>query len=204
MTRVIHLRPIIRHIPNQNKVHHNRLPTLQDLALVRGARLQDIPKIAILGKRIIRRRLDPTRPGAAGPRTDVAIRALLAGGDILVEGDPIEDLVCRLGLVVRHGVTGVEDAGEGETADLSCPAADVGAVRLDLGVAGFGEDATGDGVGVDVEGDLFAAEPVALVVSVAVDEGCLGPVVEEAADGCEAVAEEEVARLLEGLRWGPS
>lgn len=204
MPRVIHLRPVIRLIPNQNKVLHNRLPTLQNLGLVRGARLQDIPQVTILRERVKRGRLDTSRPGAADSRTDVAIRALLAGGDVLVEGDPVEDLVCCFRLVVGHRMAGVEDAREGETADLSRPAADVGAVRLDLGVSGFGEDAAGDLVGVDVEGDLFAAKPVALVVPVAVDEGYLGAVVEETADGCEAVAEEEIARLLEGLGWGPS
>lgn len=101
-------------------------------------------------------------------------------------------------------MAGVEDAGEGETADLSCPAADVGGVCLDIGVAGLAEDAAGDLVGGDVEGDLFAAEPVALVVSVAVDKGDLGAVVEEAAKSCEAVAEYEVAGFLEDLGRGPS
>ena len=98
------------------------------------------------------------------------------------------------GLVKGHFVAGFVHAQEAEVAVLAHLAV-LGAVDDEGRVAGGAELGRVDVV--DLEGDGLAAEPVADVVGVAVDQGYPDGIVEDCFEVGEEIGIDEVARLLE-------
>jgi len=117
-------------------------------------------------------------------------------GNVPPEERPVEDLQRRDGLVVRHLVARLVDTGEGEVAVLARLAV------LDA-VDDQGRVARGAELGrvfvVGGQGDGLAAEPVADVVGVAVDEGDADGELEELLEVVDEVGPDKVAGLLEGV-----
>lgn len=133
-------------------------------------------------------------PGLA-PSRIVRADLDLATGDIPAVQSAVEQLQRRDGLVKRHFVTGLVDSGEGEVAILAGLAV-LDAVDEQGGVAGFAEL-----VGVRVvrrERDGLAAEPVADVIRIAVDERDTHGVGEDGFEVVDEVGPNVVAGLLEG------
>lgn len=123
-----------------------------------------------------------------------------AEGEVGAADDAGEDCKRSFGLVRRDQVPCIVDAREGEVSQLAHGAADVRFVDDDVGVAGYGvEGGVGrEGGGGDGEGDGLDAEPVAEVVSVAVDEGDAAAEGEEGGELGDLVAAFGVAGGVEG------
>ena len=117
-------------------------------------------------------------------------------GDIPTKESPVEQLQRSRRLVVGDFMAGLVDTGEGEVAELA-GFAELDAIDEEGRVACFAEVGA---VGVvHGEGDGFAAEPVADVVCVAVNEGDADGEAEEGLEVVDEVGPDEVAGLLEGV-----
>lgn len=134
------------------------------------------------------------RPGLA-PSDIIRADLDLATGDIPAVQSAVEQLQRRDGLVKRHFVTGLVDPGEGEVAVLAGLAV-LDAVDEQGGVAGFAE--LGGVRVVRRERDRLAAEPVADVIRVAIDERDAHGVGEDGFEVIDEVGPDVVAGLLEG------
>lgn len=131
---------------------------------------------------------------ALGAVTGVLGRRDAPRRNIHIKERALKDAKRGLGLVGRHLVASLVDAAEGEVAVLADLPPDVGRVDVDVGVAG-GAEGRGGGV-VDGEGDGLAAEPVAGVVAVAVDEADLDAGVEQVGEVGEVAAADVAAGVV--------
>ena len=181
---------------------HARRRRLHHLALLRrhtsnGHRNRG--REAKLGRRIPRQRRN-RHIGFRGRRVGRPVRRVgtrhghLARREVHVAEDAAEGGERADGLVKGDLVAGFVHAQEAEVAVLAHLAV-LGPVDDEGGVAGRAELGRVDVV--ELEGDGLAAEPVADVVRVAVDQSYPDRVVENCFKVCEEIGVDEVARFLE-------
>lgn len=148
-------------VPYKNEVLNNSRARNEYLPLRPAARLHDIPQVALHGAswRDLGRGKRAHRAGGGVVR----VRHNFSGGNVVTEHDTIEDLVCRLGLVVGYLVASLEDTREGEVAVLADDSSDVRRVCLDVVVSRAAE--VGGSLGLYRQADLFTTEPYPGIVS---------------------------------------